>query len=250
MSMRVWLVGIVSLACVVAVSSALASREAEAFKITSTLDGKRVLPHRILWLAFPKPRTAKVREVEFLIDGKVRWIERIRPYCYGCQSDPNNYLVTSWLTPGRHRFMVRATATDGRKATNTAAARVLPAPSPPVELARTRWERDVTQAEAGDGPAGTWKILIDKVGWNIRDPVGTGNLIDVAYLSPGLLEARGGIWTRPSTPQQGNGWCVDTNEPVRYRWSVKSDTLTLGLSGSKRCDGQSDVWGGRWTRVR
>ncbi len=131
MSMRVWLVGIVSLACVVAVSSALASREAEAFKVTSTLDGKRVLPaRRILWLAFPKPRTVNVTEVEFLIDGKVRWVERIRPYCYGCHDDPDNYLVTSWLTPGRHQFTVRATATDGRKATNTAVARVHPAPSP------------------------------------------------------------------------------------------------------------------------
>jgi hypothetical protein len=241
---------VVSLACVVAVSSALASREAQPFKVSSTLDGKRVLPHRILWLAFPKPRTVDVTEVEFLIDGKVRWVERIRPFCYGCQSG-DNYLVTSWLAPGRHRFAARATAADGRKATDTAVARVLPAPSPPAELAgRTRWERAVTQAEAGDGPAGTWKILIDKVGWSIRDPRGGRNLIDVAYLSPRLLEARGGIWTRPRTDQEGNGWCEETNEPVRYRWSVDGDMLTLRLAGRKRCDGQSGVWGGSWTRVR
>lgn len=250
MSMRVWLLAVMSLACVIAVSSALAGRAAERFEVTSTLDGKRVLPHRILWLAYPKLPGSKIARVEFLIDGKVRWVERIKPYTYGGHDDPDNYLVTSWLAPGRHRFMVRAVANDGRKATDTVVARVLPSPSPPAELADTGWERNVTQPEAGDAPAGTWKILIDKVGWSIRDPVGTGNLIDVAYLSPGLLEARGGIWTRPKNPQQGNGWCEQTNEPVRYRWSVDSDTLTLSLSGPTRCDGQSGVWGGSWTRVR
>ncbi len=250
MSMRPWLLALVSLSCVITVSSALASREVEPFKVTSSLDGKRVLPHRIQWLAFPKLPAAKVTSVEFLIDRKVRWVEHFKPYTYGGLDDADNYLVTSWLTPGPHRFTVRATATDGRKATDTVVARVLPAPSPPAEVADTSWQRSVTQAEAGDGPAGTWKILIDKVGWSIRDPVGTGSIVDVAYLSPGLLEARGGIWTRPHNPQQGNGWCEDTNEPVRYSWSVDGDTLTLGLAGPKGCNGQSDVWGGSWTRVR
>ena len=45
------------------------------FAVRSTLDRKTVLPHRIRWLAFPHVPTSQVREVEFLIDGKVRWIE-------------------------------------------------------------------------------------------------------------------------------------------------------------------------------
>jgi hypothetical protein len=252
--MRVWLLAVASLACVIAVSSALAGHEAVPFKVTSTLDGKRVLPHRILWLAFPKLPATPLAGVVFLIDGKVRWIEHNPPFTYGgdeSRFDDGAYLVTSWLAPGRHRFTVRATATDGRKATDTVVARVLPAPLPPAELADTRWERNVTQSEAGDAPPGTWKILIDKVGWGIIDPLDGGNLVDIAYLSPGLLEARGGIFTRPdgTKPEQGNGWCGDTNQPVRYRWSVDSDTLTLSLSGPRRCDGQSGVWGGSWTRV-
>jgi hypothetical protein len=70
----------------------------------STLDNKNVLSHRIRWIAYPKP-LREVGKVDFLIDGKVRWIERNTPYVYG---DDSNWLVTSWLSPGRHRFTVRA----------------------------------------------------------------------------------------------------------------------------------------------
>jgi hypothetical protein len=40
----------------------------------SSLDGKKVLPPRTRWIAYPKPASAQIEEVDFLIDGKVRWI--------------------------------------------------------------------------------------------------------------------------------------------------------------------------------
>jgi hypothetical protein len=241
------------LVCAIAVSSALAASEAKRFTVTSTLDGKKVLPHRIRWLAYPKLPRSEVTQVAFLIDGKVRWIELKPPYTYGGDERSGggtvlfrNWLVTSWLSPGRHRFTVRAKAKGGSTAQRTTIARVLPAPAPPAELAGT-WKRDV----AGFG--GTWVLTVNKVGWRFRDPFGTGSLIDVAYLSDGRLQARGGIWTKPHNRQEGNGWCEGTNAPVNYRWAVSANTLTLTLNGRDRCgkgrEAQHFVWAGAWTKV-
>jgi hypothetical protein len=98
--------------------------------ISSSLDGKRVLPHRIHWLAFPTGPAADVREVDFLIDGHVVWIEHHPPYTYGLDG---NWLVTSWLRPGRHRFTVTLVTANGRQASARGNG-----PSPGPRLARRR----------------------------------------------------------------------------------------------------------------
>lgn len=238
---------LVSLAGAIAASPALAGTSGAAFKVTSTLDGKTVLPHRIHWLASTKLPHAKVAEVLFLIDGKVGWVEHNPPYTYG---DDGNWLVTSFLSPGKHHFKVIVTASDGSHVSDQTVARVLPAAAPPAALTGT-WQRTLTAAEAGKQPTGTWTLMIDKVGWRITVPPGGANLIDVAYLSSDVLESRGGIWTKPrptDNPYEGNGWCENTNQPVRYRWAVTADNLTLNLAGPSRCDGESQIWAGTWTR--
>ena len=201
-----------------AITSAPAKSRAQPFKVTSTLDGKKVLPHRIHWFAFPSIPAAQVAEVDFLIDGKFSWIEHHAPYSYGYNA---NYLVTSWLSPGPHHFTVRAKATDGRRAADSTVARVLPTPAPPAQLTNKRWKRTLTAAETHGQPHGTWVLSITKVGWKIKVPPVGANLIDVGYLSRGLLELRGGIWTTPApanNPEEGNGWCDEPFQPVRYHW--------------------------------
>ena len=98
------------LAAVVAValgtSSAMAQREA-AFTIRSSLDGKTTLPHRIAWIAYPSA-AVEAPGVEFLIDGKVVFRNRLEPYAFGADGRDETqqkkvrtgYLVTSWLSPG------------------------------------------------------------------------------------------------------------------------------------------------------
>ena len=164
-----------------------AGTDAQAFVVTSTLEGKKVLPHRIRWSGRPNLPASQVSIVEFLIDGKVRWDEGSPPYTYG---DDSNWLVTSWLSPGRHSFVVRATAKDGRVALQKTTARVVAAPSPPAELIGT-WKHSFQ---------GTWVLKVDHTGWKIRDPFGTGNFIDIAYFPGGTLQARGGIFTTPEQP--------------------------------------------------
>lgn len=217
-----------------------------SFAVASTLSGKHVLPHRIHWLGTPSLPPSAIREVEFLIDGKPSWVEHHSPYTYGYDG---NYLVTSWMKPGLHTFTVVAVATNGRRATIATRART-PAPRPPPSALAGHWHRKLSKAEAsGSGPSGIWTLTIDDVGWRMVAPSRRqGALIDVAYLSSNTLEARGGIATRDHDPLENNPWCDEPFEPVRYHWRVTADQLTLTLVRPRRCDGQSRVWAGAWTR--
>src|SRR5450432_4171071 len=172
MQIRVQTVSILALvAAVLPVGSATAAAPGTPFKVASTLDGKTVLPHHLRWRASTTLPAAQVQEVDFLIDGKVRWIESKPPYVYSSDDGGKDmgYLVTSWLTPGRHRFAVRVTSSKGRTAIQTVYARVLPAAEVPSALAGT-WQRTLTDAVPPDpgvtgnqpNPAGTYTITFGK----------------------------------------------------------------------------------------
>lgn len=227
---------------VAAAGSAVASRST-TLTVSSTLSHRQVLPHRIRWLGNPSLPPSKIREVDFLIDGRLSWVEHHAPYSYGYDG---NYLVTSWMRAGRHAFTVVAVAIDGRRATISTRARTS-APNPPPSALAGSWQRRNSAATSGSG--GLWTLTVSQVGWRFLDPSRRqGALIDVAYLSPALLEARGGIATRDHDPHENNPWCDEPFEPVRYGWRVAADRLTLTLAGPRRCDSQSRVWAGGWTR--
>jgi hypothetical protein len=216
--------------------------------ISSTLDGTTVLPHRIAWQAKASVPSSSVQEVDFLIDGKLRWVKHKAPYFYGSDGD---WLVTSFLTPGVHRFSVRVKTTTGRTATDVHAARVVKPGSVPANL-DGRWERAIGAAQAGAGLAGIWRLRISPVGWSIVDPKHEPSLVDVAYLGSDRLESRGPIWTNPAgppgSPTEGNGWCDAPYSPVHYRFAVSGSTLTLQLVGKDRCGGEHFIWAGVWNR--
>ena len=156
--------------------------------------------------------------------------------------------MTSWLTPGTHQFTVTAIAKDGTRATASSTARTSRPKEPLSDLAG-HWSRIVTAAEAGvSGSPGRWTLAVDPVGWRILDPTHHGALVDVAYLSSKTLELRSGIATRNHDSHEGNIWCEEPFQPVRYQWRVSGDTLILTLSGRKLCDGQSEIMASSWSR--
>jgi len=87
------------LATLLAVSSALAGSTDTSFTLTSSLDGKTVLPLRSHWIAYPKidPSQGQITQVDYLIDGYHAWSAHSAPWYYG---DNGNWLVTSILKPG------------------------------------------------------------------------------------------------------------------------------------------------------
>lgn len=262
MSIRLSLVIVASVIGVLAASSPVAgAREAAPIKITSSLDGKKVLPLKIRWLAHPKVASAQIARVDFLIDGKVRCVERFAPYNYGSDDFRGHLgsLVTTWLQPGTHRFTVRVALRDGRQASHTVEARVLPAPKPPTALAG-RWERTIDDATL---PSGPWELIFDRVGaWALGvkgDPNGSG-IVEHVSVRGDTIRIDGGVWMtayvegRGQPPLNrygyrdiGSFFCREDGPPGSYRWSRSGDRLTL-TPVSEPCRDRRAVWEGVWTR--
>jgi hypothetical protein len=242
-----------------------AAAENTSFRVTSSLDGKRVLPLRSHWLVYPKVPSGKIKEVDFLIDGKLRWIEHESPYNYGSDDFHGHlgFLITTWLTPGLHRFSAVAKASDGRTGKETVTARVLPAPSPPAEIAGT-WERTVTagdleKGDPNDGPpAGEWHLVFDRVGaWHL-DPLGSGvvNQYDVQgdvihvyapiVMAP-FSDGKGGV-SRFGHHGIGGNDCREDGPFGSYNWSVSGNHLTLKTI-DEGCGNRRAIWEGTWTRA-
>ena len=257
MSRRIPLVALLVLSAVIAISPALAAGgNSKQFKVTSTLDGKTVLPQRIHWIARPHIAASKVEEVDFLIDGRLGWVEHNAPYVYG---NDGNWLVTSTLKPGRHTFTVRTIAFGFKKASDTVKAMVVEATTPPAELAGT-WSRTATiddlkkcttEAEGGCPPTGKWSLTIGSRGWAVRDPQNGGGLFDAMYLGDGRVQMRPTIEYAPYPNANNGGWCSDTDPLAIWTASAASDGSTLQLDplGTDPCGDRTAILEGTWTRV-
>lgn len=265
--------------------SAGARPDAAAFTIRSSLDGKTVLPHRIAWIGYPSANVEGAG-VEFLIDGKLVFSNRLEPYAFGHDGRDETtgkrrtgYLVTSWLSPGQHRFTVRAvraSSAGGRvPATKTVVARVLRAPAPPGALAGT-WRRTISRPVPGDrgalfasgrggtyadrdpAPAGPWTMVVDRRFVQHRAP--TGYVINSDYSATATtVRFAGPVWTTPRVPferfgwanPEEWGWCDPWGRETTYDWSVDGSTLTLTpAGGTDACKQRGMIFTGEWTRVK
>ncbi len=265
MALRHLVLTLAALAAATVVASAAATGDAAPVRVTSSLDGKKVLPLRTRWLARANIPASKIKEVDFLIDGKVRWIERYSPYNYGSDDLHGHlgFLITTWLKPGLHRFTARVVPYSGRAAAHTVSARVLPAPTPPGALAGT-WTRNVTpedvkKATSGEGPpSGTWKLVFDGVGAWVLDPMGSGVVEQYEATATGI-QAFAPIQMAPFSDAGGGvarfghhgigGTVCDYDGPFgSWTWSVSGDQLTL-TPVKERCGDRRAIWEGTWTRV-
>jgi len=243
---------------------------AKPFTVKSSLAGKSVVPHRIAWVAFPSLARNEVARVEFLIDGgQVRWADGKPPYRYA----DVGYLVTSWLASGRHRFQVRATAKDGRIATETIMAKVPAAPPLPAALAGT-WERTIdtsTAPKPGSAsnpthtltPTGLYRVTFEKRWINSQWPgkfvypasnkTGVGFTDQSDYTAtPTQLHVMGAVIFRKYSDKVAGGgaWCYFGGPAASYRWTVSGETLTLApVGGRDACGIRGFIWTGEWTRV-
>lgn len=221
---RIFTVGL--LAGVVAVSSALAGRNAQA-SITSTLDGKHALPLRIPWIATVHAASG-VSEVDFFIDGFHAWSARTAPWYYG---GDGNSLVTTFLKPGMHKFVVRAIGATGTIATDTVQAQVGAAPRPAAKLAGS-WKR------------GTRTLTISKLGWAL----GPNQIFDARYLPNSRVALGAAVVDRP---EQTAYFCalVDPQHTWTIAIAAGDTTVKLAPLGTDPCQNRVAVLQGTWTRA-
>src|SRR5262249_11539909 len=122
---RTRILSLALLAGVVAVSSALAGRSDTTFTVASSIDGTTVLPLRSPWIASPND-TQSIDHVDFFIDGYHAWTQHQAPWYFGGQG---NWLITTFLKPGMHKFVVRAYDAANQMAVDTVQARVVGPPA-------------------------------------------------------------------------------------------------------------------------
>jgi hypothetical protein len=227
--MRRWLAILVFLAFVVAASSALARSDANTgFTVTSSLDGKTVLPVRSHWIAYPQIDSSQgqVAEVDYLIDGFHSWTAHSSPWYFG---DNGNWLVTTILKPGLHTFTVRAVVSPDTVAVDKFKARVVAPPKPPARLAGS-WSR-----------AGR-TLFIAKTGWTI----GPNQIFDARYLANGNAVLGPEIVDRPEQPPT-----CGANPPQSWKLvlSMRGKRMQLRPIGRDPCRTRLAALQGTWKRV-
>jgi hypothetical protein len=225
MRRRIAMIGF--LAAIVGVSSALAGVGDTSFTVTSSLDGKSVLPVRSHWIAYPKidPSQGQVSEVDYLIDGFHAWTAHSSPWYFG---DSGNWLVTTILKPGLHTFTVRAVVSPDTVAVDKFKARVVAPPKPPARVAGS-WSR-----------AGR-TLFIAKTGWTI----GPNQIFDARYLANGSAVLGPEIIDRPEQPPT-----CGANPPRSWKvlLSASGKRMQLRPIGSDRCSARVAALRGTWTR--
>jgi hypothetical protein len=251
-------------AVVLTTSSTAAEQRAHAFTIRSSLDGKTVLPQRVRWIAYPSAPVL-FPGVEFLIDGKVVFDNRLPPYAFGADGRDEStgkvntgYLVTSWLTPGKHTFTVRARgqgANRNKTATHSVVARVLQRKAPPAQLVGT-WQRELTAAVPPDRRVlfrsitvqpGTYRITFDRRFIRITGSAAPGNAKIDFDANAGTLTLYGPVWTSESE----GAICEPWGPKSTYSWSVSEGVLTLApASQADACKQRGALISGDWTRVK
>ncbi len=223
-----------------------------ALMVSSTLDGHTSLPQRIHWEATPSVPDSDVSEVDFLIDGRLGWVEHNAPYFYG---DDGGYLVTTFLSSAEHSFLVRVITVGGQSADSTLKAAVETAPAPPGELTGMSWSRTMMPADQEKAtsseppPTGRWGLTIDSVGWMLHDPEGGGALEDVVYRSPGRIVLRTTIEQPPYPSPTGGAFCEEPDASFVWSYTIghAGMTLTLHPIGHDPCGDRVAILEGTWT---
>ena len=199
-----------------------------------------------------------VVSVRFLIDGKVRHLERQTPYLFAGRG---NLLLPGTLGPGTHVFAVDVKLADGRRLTAASTAVVSKnAPGIPRQVLG-RWTRTVTAAEVArtqgfrnpaDGvalPTGTWQVQIGADGVaRYTDPTAAHELtVGQVRFEPGGRLVVGNEIPNFAHASKG-GFCGDTVGAGIYRWSLHTGALAVQAVNDHQCADRNSFWNGTFIR--
>jgi hypothetical protein len=225
-------------------------------RVLSSITSGAVLSSALIWTAVPVGiAPSHVASLEFLIDGRVRWIERRPPYVF----DGDGAELFPWLLgPGPHSLAVRVVSAAGTSASMSADITVAPQPPVPGDLVgsftRTVTNRDVRRTarlrhKPADQPlpTGVWRLQIAATGVIGYDNPrgGAGNEAFVAAVNGTLALEGPASWLLP--PARRGGFCAV--EPIgSYTWITRGRTLVL-TARRDRCADRNSMFTGAWRRM-
>jgi hypothetical protein len=200
------------------------------------------------------------QEVDFLVDGKQKWVEHESPYFF----DDDHQLLTPWLLhEGIHVLTAHVVTVSGATADVTAHVAVRISVSRDKVIAGT-YRRKVTRADqrraepyrvaskgafGDESPTGTWTLHIKANGEIVGvDPSGdTANpFVEPFTLTGSTMRLYGpAVWRQPN-PSSPNLFC-EPEKPSDYTWSLSGASLTI-RTVQKVCADRDIVFAGTWTR--
>ena len=166
------------------------------------------------------------------------------------------YLVTSWLSPGRHEFTVQATS-QGRIGQSRrspwsrgAGGTLLPPGSQEPGSGRcpTAVPPDRGALYTETAPSGRYTMVVDRRFVQHRRPHRAPGLKSDYAANAKTLTVSAPVWT--FSPETEGGWCDPWGPEAAYTWSVSGNTLTLApTGGADACSKRGAIFTGEWTRV-
>jgi hypothetical protein len=183
-----------------------------------------------------------IDHVEFLLDGKVAWIEHNAPYTF---NDDGNALMPWVLTPGSHELAVNVVTASGVAASAQVAVTTDRAPVPAALLDR-KFVR--TMPAGGQMPGGDWHLRFGVDGVVIvDDPEGGGANEGFRAAADGTMSLYGPAnWVEP-VARQGS-FCDYAEGAVAMRWEVTGSELTLSSGDHPDpCPDRAFLFAGTWT---
>jgi hypothetical protein len=219
------------------------------------------LTHAVPWQVKVTPvGTDVVQEVDFLIDGKKRWVEQVPPYVF----DDDHQLLAPWvLGNGPHTLTAHVLTIDGATADETAHVRVRADLKQDRAIAGT-YSRVVTKADQrrtqsyrvaskgafGDiSDTGRWTLHINPNGEivvNFPGGAAADTFVEPYLLAGSRVTVYGpAVWRQPD-PTHPNLFC-EPERPGEYTWKLSGAVLTI-TTDQKVCADRDIVFVGTWTR--
>jgi hypothetical protein len=230
--------------------------------VTTTIHDGDVMTAAVPWQVKAEPvGNDFIAEVDFLIDGEQKWVERDSPYYF----DDDEQVLPPWLLGnGQHDLAVRVTTTNG------ASAKVVAHVTVDVNLAQDQviagtYHRVVTKADVRRAlpyripskgafgivpPPGRWTLHFEPEGKIVGvDPLGdTSNpFVEPYTLTGSQLRLYGpAVWLQPN-PDSPSLFC-EPERPSDYTWDLSGSSLTITPT-QKICADRDIVFAGTWTRA-
>lgn len=215
-------------------------------RVISSISDGATLTQAVEWTAVPAGVDTgdPVTRVEFLIDGRRRWVDRHRPYFFNAD---HNALHPWILARGAHRLAVRLRTRHGDQASTVAVVTVAGRPAVPAAIAGV-WtrRRGHSHREQGRPAAGRWRARFARDGVVVLQGPGRARTREAFSATAGGTLILSGPVNWLDRGRDHTALC-DHPRPASYRWHAHGSELVLSTRHDSPCRDRAAVLAGTWT---
>jgi hypothetical protein len=233
--LAIFAAAVIELLAVAAGARAHASVDQPAvWSVTSSIVDGATLAAPTRWSAEPVgPPPGGLDRIEFLIDGKLLWVERHAPFVF---NNDGNYLYPYVFARGAHQLIARAVSASGERVTTTANVQMTQTPPKIPRALQATWRHRVSQAvidrnrAPGDPPlpGGVLRLKFGGNGLALATPPKPvpGGYYAFSATARGVLDLGGPVnWLTAQSSY--DGICHGDQTLGRYRWKIRHGALML-----------------------